>query len=377
VPVRSPEGKERRPVAVTRPPRRRRRRPVLVLSLGLALALFVAANVFVKHYEDELMRVSAFDNQYTAAHLVDYENGPTPDVVFLGSSRTSAAFVPSLMSSYLSAAYGMDVRGVNLGIASGNFESSYQILKNVIRDSRKPKLIVYGISEHELLPNLEIGHLPHTEQFLSLDQFSRHSGDTLGSKAAFVLDHVLPVFRDRDLIRDWFSIRFNESDPRHGYYAEGPTHLNRPPDGFWALPGPAPADLIEVQKQLWGTLLGNFAWSPESMLRLEELIRLAQRRDIAVALVNLPAPPVYRNLWSSPTALDGYRAVVAEVARRTDVPLLDLYEASPSVIPLEGFYDVNHLSPVGATQVTVLAAEQLIKPALADDPPAEAGRGFG
>jgi hypothetical protein len=371
VPVRSPD-RETTAAPPAPPPRRTRRRRIFLFSFGLALTLFVLANVLVKHYEDALMRLAAYDNQYTPAHLVDYENGPTPDVVFLGSSRTAAGFEPTVMHDYLKAASGLDVHGINLGIASGNIESSYLILKNVIRDSRKPKLIVYGLSEHELLPNLGIGHLPHTEQFLSMDDYSRHAGDGIRAKASFILNQTLPIYRDRDLLRDAFSVRFNRDDPRHKYWSAGPYHLNRPPDGFWPLQGRAPAALITAQTQIWSGVLGNYLWSPDSLRRMEDLIKLAKARGIEFALVNLPAPTAYRDLWS-PGALLAYRAVVAEIGRRNDVPVLDMYAASPDLITGQAFYDMNHLNPVGAAQLTAVTAAQIIGPMLSGQRPALLG----
>jgi hypothetical protein len=119
-------------------------------------------------------------------------------------------------------------------------------------------------------------------------------------------------------------------------------------------------------------VLGNYLWSPESLRRMEDVIDLAKSRGIEFAIVNLPAPEAYRDLWA-PGALDAYRAVVAEIGRRNDVPVLDMYAASPSLIKGQAFYDMNHLNPVGASQLTAVTTAQIIEPMLTGKRPPLSG----
>src|SRR5262245_53348107 len=99
------------------------------LIVGSILVTLIAVNVAVQLLEPTLLNAARFDQEYTAAHLVEYLQGPTPNVVFMGSSRVLASFHQGVMASEIESLTGRGVTVRNLAVSSGTIELSYLILK--------------------------------------------------------------------------------------------------------------------------------------------------------------------------------------------------------------------------------------------------------
>jgi hypothetical protein len=334
------------------------------LAAGFGALLFVAANALVWRLEPHFLRVVAYDRQFTAAHVFEYRTAPRPDILLMGMSRVAVGLDTDVIEEEIAQATGARVRVLNLGIAAGTIDLQYLVLKNVIRPDRQPSVIVYGISEGELNSLLSrpgrsaASRLPYYSLLLRPDDFRLYSGSTLDEKASFALKQLLPLYRDRELIRNALSIEFNPDDPAHASYAPGPGHWTPPPNGFRPIAhGSGTAADIEHARREYASLR-RFQFAGPQLDRLRDFIALAIARGIKVVLVNMPVTPLHRSFWGDPQLMQQYLSLVGEVAREFGVPLLDLYAAGDGEIPPEYYFDTHHLDEMGAAILSRLLSRR-------------------
>jgi hypothetical protein len=329
------------------------------------LATLAAVNALVLVYEPYFLRVATYDHQHTSARMVDYQQGARPDVVFMGTSRALSGFNPAVAEAEIERLTGRRVNTRNMALTGGVVEIQYLILKNIIRDDKKPAVIVYGLGELDITPQQRspLEYLPYTNRLLRPDDYWRFSGETLDSKIDFWVDRAFPLYRDRQLIVNSLNIAFNPADPAHKFYAPGPDHRDPAPDGF--IPGSgntrAPAAQLEQNRAEYTPILSNYQLDYQRLQLFHELITLAERRGIAVVLVNMPVDAPFRRLWESEERMDQYQAAVEVLANDHRVPLLDLYRGTDG-FPADGFWDWHHLNETGAEAVTRLVSEQYLAP---------------
>lgn len=78
---------------------------------------------------------------------------PTPDVLYLGSSRVVDGVNPSLIDDQVSMIYGRTTLGCNAAAFGSTFEEDYYMLKRFIADGYIPKLVVENLWEFNLNVN--------------------------------------------------------------------------------------------------------------------------------------------------------------------------------------------------------------------------------
>src|SRR5262249_34393169 len=141
-----------------------------------------------------------------------YLQGPRPDVLLMGSSRILFGLHPEILQREIAASTGQTLEVQNLGFLGGGIDLNYLVLKNVIRDDKKPSLIVYGLVEAELLDFVtDAGRVRwqstvERQNYSALvqrwDDMERYGGKTLEDRARFVLQRLIPIYRDAPLLRD-------------------------------------------------------------------------------------------------------------------------------------------------------------------------------
>jgi hypothetical protein len=360
------------PVAATSTVRSR-----VILVISSIVATLVAVNVLVVLLEPYMLWVVRYDQQHTAARIVEYYAAPPPDIIFMGTSRALSGFDPTVVEQEIESQTGVHTYAHNMGLTGGTIEIHYLMLKNIIRDDKKPKVIVYGLTDSEFVPVpvSPVDYLPYTNVLLRPDDFWKFSGNTIESKIAFWVKQILPIYRDRRILMDALSIAFNPYDPAHKYFAPGPDHKDPSSNGF--IPGSgdarATASWLDENRREYAPILGGFKFDYTRLDTLDKFIDLADSRGIKVVLVTMPVDAELRKLWDNDQRIDEFRAALQVVAGEHGVPLLDLYRGWDG-FPEDGLWDYHHLNEVGAGAVSKLVADTELVPlfggaAVAQAPP--------
>ena len=340
-----------------------RRRPKMVRTTVFVIVItFVALNALVAYLEPVFMRWNTYDMQYESARIVDYYDAPRPDILFMGSSRAGWGFDPDVAVQEIARSTGIHLHALNLGISGSMINMNYLILKNIIRDNKKPRIIVYGLSELELasvLPNTA-WNLPYFSLLLRPDDFPLFSGNSFGDKVNFLLNTFVPLYRDHELIRNGLSIKFNPDDAGYPYrnakfLASGYT--------VWSPPhGHGPAALFTEERSALRADLRNVQFGGPHLARLRDFLQLAHRRGISVVLATVPVSAGLLHLWPSRQDINAYEQVVRSTAREYRVPLLDLYTNPGNLVPQSDFYDLQHLNKTGAALTTRVLTHRYLVP---------------
>ena len=347
------------PAASSRTRTLRAAQPALFVAIT-----FIVVNALLAFFEPSVMRVAMYDFQFLPERIVDYEQAPHPDVIFMGSSIGLSGFDPGVAAQEIASRDHVRVHALNLSIAGDTMDLNYLVLKNIIRDSAKPRVIVYGLGEFEIeqgMQTLEANH-PYAPLLMRPDDLALYGGDTVQDKVSFLLKTLCPIYRDHDLIRNALSIAFNPDDPAHRFYAPGPFHRDPPRDGFLALPANKHSPESEnTNIRLWyGNNLQTYTFGSLGLQRLQAFLGLARARHIQVVLVNMPTTRAVLSMWKDPGAIQKYVALVRTVARANHVPLLDLYQNGYRVIGDRGFWDLHHLNQAGADTLTRMVSKQYL-----------------
>jgi lysophospholipase L1-like esterase len=76
--------------------------------------------------------------------------------------------------------------------------------------------------------------------------------------------------------------------------------------------------------------------------------------------VNPPTTAAVLNDWGDPSLLARFQQAAQEIAADHGVPLLDLYEKGPTLVPDDGWWDPQHLNKGGAAIVSRVVADQVL-----------------
>ncbi|MFN2569576.1 MAG: hypothetical protein ABR564_08255 [Candidatus Dormibacteria bacterium] len=321
----------------------------------LFMLTLAAANTLIAGLEPRLQPMSSQDTPGSvnrARNLLG--SGPRPDVLFMGSSLTNFGLDPRVAERAMARA-GLSLKSaMNVGVLAGNIDINYLLLKNVIREEAKPRVIVYGISDYELnsLVVDDEARLRLMSPLLRLDDYDQYSGHGLRDKAHFLLDRLLPVYRDHQLVHDVIDPPPNP--PRN----VEPTYR-----GFYGIP-PRSRFATWTDATAFEGILRPYVFTGRQLNRMREFLSLAHARQIDVVLVNMPATSLHRSYWSSPADVDRYVQMVGSLAAGAHVPLLEMYRDAENRIPPEDYSDSHHLNEAGAAVLTELVTTRYLIPAL-------------
>jgi hypothetical protein len=362
------------------PSQKKPRRTVVTVALGsvgsalwawrlvlLGVGLYVVINAIAIALDPYFLRLTTYDWQYTTARIANYYTQDRPDILFMGTSRTTLGFNPVVANDEIERITGRSVRSLNLGITGGAIDVNELILKNVIQSDKQPSVIVYGVTEVELsaLNETDLDRIPYSSFLLRPDDFWRYSGSTFDQRATFVLKQVCPLCRSTEAIRSGLSIAFNPDDPDHKTFAPGPAHQTPPENGFFdSGQKSAPPAALEFERQTYEAQLRPFRVNYDRLATFDMFLDLAKARGIQVVLVNMPVAPAFRQFWDGDDSIERYRALVQGIATDHDVPLIDLYTDAAGTFPADSFIDRNHLNSAGAAVLTRLVVDQSVAQAL-------------
>src|SRR5712692_10286463 len=102
--------------------------------IALMVGLYVLINVAALNLDPYFLRLTTYDWQFTAARIANYYDASRSDVLFMGTSRTTLGFNPSIADEEIKRLTGESLGTLNLGLTGGAIDINYLILKNVISD---------------------------------------------------------------------------------------------------------------------------------------------------------------------------------------------------------------------------------------------------
>jgi hypothetical protein len=310
-----------------------------------------------------MLRLNSYEMQYTAEHIVDYYDAPPTDIIFMGTSLALNAFDPQVIETEIAQKTGARVHALNLGIAGGTVDVHYLVLKNIITDAKKPAIIVYGLTDTDIgrLPNDQVTGFRYAERLLRPDDFALYSGHTLPQKLAFATNLLCPFCRDHLLLRNAIEALTNPDYSAYAYMHPGSQHRERAANGFHAAEAGEhyPGDVAPFFYSFRDQRPVLHFDAPERA-GIDRFINLAQARNIQVVLVNPPTTAAVLNDWGDPSLLARFQQAAQEIAADHGVPLLDLYEKGPTLVPDDGWWDPQHLNKGGAAIVSRVVADQVL-----------------
>ena len=321
----------------------------VVSSLLLAL---LAIDGAVSALQPRLFRIAAYDGQWTIAHVAADLPESRPDVAFMGASRVATLFDPGLVEREIEAADGVAIRAVNLAVTGANADTCRLVLENLIGDDRRPRVIVYGVYELEMLAGAKTlrQSLPYVSSVERLRDFADYADVSWRGRAWFLAEQLFAVERDRRLIRDALEIMFDPDRFEHSLYRSG-----APPPGekgFHRVPVSFRDPDPDRPRREYAGPLSRPRFTLATVASLERFLDLARRRGIDVILVDPPVTARHRAFWRRHEDMERYVALVGDVAERRGVPLLELYENPGDLVPDEGFVDTHHTNELGAAIVS-------------------------
>ncbi|MDB5082742.1 MAG: hypothetical protein JWP00_4666 [Chloroflexi bacterium] len=335
-------------------------------ALLLALAVLTGLNLGVTALEPFFFSLVYGNDNAVPAKISFFQQKSNIDILFMGTSRPLSGFNPTLVEEELSNSLGLKLNSFNLGIAGAGFDLNYAILKNYIPEDKKPRFIVYGITERELLDKnspYRSSTLPYYSVFQRPDDFELFAGDSFENKANFVASQVFPLYRDQKLILNGLNLLFNPDNPalsnnkpllQPDYQASGFYPIENLPE--------TKASRIEHARTEYETFLPTASVEAVETVFLEKFVNLAKARGIQVILVNMPVTNQHKSWWHNEANVQKYCDVVQEFARAHKLPLLNLYCKHEAVYTEALFDDTHHLNLAGAKVLSQQIAREYFVP---------------
>ena len=329
------------------------------------LIALVLVNIAAWRAEPHLLDVVSADRQFGIARIADHALLPRADVVFMGSSLALNGLDPRVAEREIERATGARVRVLNLAIAGSAIDLNFLVLKNIIDDARKPRVIVYGLADFEMGGRETFSTQPFSSSLFRLDDFRRYGGGTWRGKAGFLLDRFLPACKNAPLARAALGVCCDDLNPSHEGWQSGATQERRDAHGFFSRPAAyraAASDLGAMQHRN-KKRLANFSPSESRLRDLGAFLDNARGRGIEVVLVIMPVTDAELACWpDEKTRNDFLEAVRQTAASRRGVVVEDFYTNAVTAIPDESFVDLYHLNQAGASTLTRLVARKNLAP---------------
>ncbi len=329
------------------------------------LIALVLVNIAAWRAEPHLLDVVSADRQFGIARIADHALLPRADVVFMGSSLALNGLDPRVAEREIEGATGARVRVLNLAIAGSAIDLNFLVLKNIIEDARKPRVIVYGLADFEMGGRETFSTQPFSSSLFRLDDFRRYGGGTWRGKAGFLLDRFLPACKNAPLARAALGVCCDDLNPSHEGWQSGATQERRDAHGFFSRPPgyrAAASDLVGMQRRN-KKRLASFSPSESRLRDLGTFLDNAHGRGIEVVLVIMPVTGAELACWPDEKSRADFLAAVRQTgASRRGVVVEDFYTNAVTAIPDESFVDLYHLNQAGASTLTRLVSRKNLAP---------------
>lgn len=311
--------------------------------------------------------------------------GRTPDVVYLGSSRTVYGIDPVVVDGTASVQTGQQVLSCNAGAIGSTFEQDYYTLKRLIDDGQTPKVAIETLWEWNLNTNASrtaesaSDHFAQVENLAQLSdlpqletRFGSGAGDRLAQTTQFLAQNLVPLYGDRIGI-----LRTLCGPVLAGPCGENVSALDPQTETVYTLahkqgwiPAPGgtlaqmtPSQVADHRAHDWSYMYGllrNFQIGGIETTYLQKLLTLARAHHVQVALVASPLSQYFWGYFRGPTSWNSIMAYFQGIARQNGAAFYD--ESRASGYTDADFMDPQHLSPAGARQFSTWLAREVVTP---------------
>jgi len=357
----------------------RRMLPRVAIVLAALALIDVAVRCLVP--PEALLDFTHHEEAVYGVKLAQFKSAPTPDVVFLGSSRVRDGMVPEVFSGFLSKEWKRPARVYNLGLINAKAEEYLTIVRSHLPDPG-PRLVVLGITGSEVV---NVHDFQYASRFLwtlpdALDWLRRVPA------AHFDVAHV-EHFLENELCRGWYVFGHRDAlremlldtlVSRFGVplpvAAGGTDNMGQnkklrdyvlAADGYQAPPltpqGSLARRIVEAP-QLLKIPERELEASPEMLegarfTELREIAALLDARGSRLALVEMPVSPY---LQERNPVLHGqvFRDRMEQLAQELGCVWVPM-PPEETQLSNRTYGDVNHLTEVGAKRYTRLLFERL------------------
>lgn len=368
-------------------------------STVVAVAIFLIVNVMVQFNRRNLDVLG--DTFGGLARVQRCESlGRTPDVLYLGSSRSVLGSNPFVADQAVKQSFNQNELSCNASAFNSTFAQDYYTLKRVIEDGAAPKMIVESLWEFNLnlhgyqysgahnVSDADIEDLPThvilsmadstdaplpTYQYASLNKHFSSKLYQIAQNASFLANKFIPIWGARIGVFKWLcagtsigpcTAQFSGIDQVSAQAydaADARGWVRENSEKFVAKVQKYRNDPMDAYRFYLTGQLYHFQIGGHQLEWLDKLIALAQAHHIKVALVNLPLHAYFRQHLTTQQwhqVLGTWQAT----AQKYHVPYYDL-SASPDYSTID-FTDPAHMSHEGAIQYSAWLGANVIGPIL-------------
>lgn len=318
---------------------------------------------------------------------------PTPDLLFMGSSRMRDAAVPADFAKYLSMYWKRRARVYNLGLAGAGSEEWFALATDFLHDPAS-RHVVIGFTGREISTVHEfryasrfLWHFPHFLSYLKRTSYGKFRVKNVEFYIEQIICRFWYLFAQRDALSEWAEEYFgvllglspdvNDPEDLADLHPKARADLKRKhverrrlirhvfaKDGYAPFL-PTDWNLAETLKRNPGFKIMNWKeldqnrdnLSEDSVVLLKLTVDALREKGCKVALVETPVSPYLQEL--NPVLHgDYFRQWMAEHARELDVPFFP-FPPEETKLTNDWYGDSSHLSEKGAKKYTFLLFEKL------------------
>ncbi|MCP4770568.1 MAG: hypothetical protein GY879_04070 [Planctomycetes bacterium] len=305
-------------------------------------------------------------------HVMAY--GST-EILVVGSSRSEMGIDCPLLSQGLAAQWDREVEVSNYALGGAQAAESVPMVRHILRQDLKPKVIIYGVGQEQIGPN-ELVYNPFTEElhrsttpvneraamFWNMSDF-REARETFGPQ----VDEYLPIVVRNGIERQYHTLRVrgrimnalrNEMRGRAGSPILGESldlgdrETSMAKDGY---------DAEEIRRHVEDLHLveGTYPFHPQRLALFEQLVADCQQANVRLVFVELPNSEVFQEPFPADTRAR-FQQVFHDLAVVKGVDFFTLEGLGlTNAFGYEDFYDAVHLNIHGAKVYTEAIATKL------------------
>ena len=341
-----------------KPAKQARGRRIVLLLVGFIVAGQGLAGYVIDHHGLAIRFPTA------ATALSDAEDGPPPQIIWMGSSR-SEALRPDVMNTGLWKRYGRHrVNLFNAAVPAGDPVTSEFLLDAFLERGHRPEILVVEVCPYLLMRNsIMVGmHVIRQTNWSDVPAFLPEAVST-NNLARLASARLMPLYLHRRSIRGLLLPPKTGEPPAlfsHRSWASGHPRLEYLQDYPEV---PTPPELaqgrVEFDTKKIGQLFQNYQPDGVASAALGRLLSRCKAEGISVVLVFPAVAEAMRDQYT-PTI---ERRFLDELTRMRQIHPFEIVDLRDTV-PDAGFNDLLHLSSSGGLIYSRIALERVVLPAV-------------
>jgi len=346
--------------------------PIIIILAGADLA---ARALFPPK---KLMAFMQKELAFYIHQIEEFQKLPTPDVLFLGSSRIRDDLDSKVFATLLSGHRKKKSRIYNLGLNGARMEEVYTIVNSHLPDNPPPYVII-GISGSEVAWPFNFRYaarfLWKMSDFTSYLKRVPHSNFRVKNIENFIESGMCDcsyLFENRDAICNMITENVSiflggdkpdEVEQRHRYRIRKHVYSK---DGYW----PIHQNISNIQvvlnkkdnkipiRNAFELVKSGFDENSTHLLRL--IVPALKEKGCKVAIVETPPSPYLQKL--NPILHGpGFRKWMNKISKELDVPFIAVPVTKYNKLYNNKYSDASHLSPEGAKIFARVVFDKLVK----------------